>query len=104
MARYQPEHPPSHCGGFDLTGHIGPLPGFEELVANPQWPMYSYDRPATMLWQAVGERLHKAGWPDDKIRKWLASKNPRYALDGALGDAIEKLGTDYAERILGEPL
>jgi hypothetical protein len=99
MPRYQPTHGPGHYPNeFDLTGHVGPL--MPELQGAAQWPMYSFDRPSLTLWNAIGKRLHEGGWPDEKIREWLQSRQTRWALDGTLGDAIETLGTEYAERML----
>lgn len=98
-ARYQPEHSPGHYKGeFDLSGHVGPM--WPEISADAQWPMYSFDRPATILWNAIGARLNEAGWSDARIKDWLQSKSTRWALDGSLGDAIADLGRKYAEDMI----
>jgi hypothetical protein len=98
-ARYQPKHSPGHYKGeFDLTCHIGPL--VPELSSEAQWPMYSFDRPATILWNAIGAKLSEAGWSDTRIKEWLQSKHPRWALDGALGENIARLGEHWATEIL----
>lgn len=92
----QPQHDPGHYGNdeYDLTGHVGPLS--PELCHDRPWPMYSYDRPAHMLWNAIGKQLHAQGWSDAQIKEWLQSKQTRWALDGSLGDQIETLGKLYA--------
>lgn len=81
---------------IDITGKIGELFPSE---TPPEWPMYSYSRPAYMLWNAIANGLHAKGWTEDEIKNWLASRDTRYALDGDLGDAILKLGEDYAEKM-----
>lgn len=83
---------------YDLTGHIGPL--WPQITEASPWPMYSFERPATILWNAIAKRLFESGWTDAQIKEWLQSKSPRYALDGPLGDAIERLGTEYADKML----
>ena len=87
-------------GHYDLTCHIGPL--WPERYSNDPapWPMYSFDRPAHILWNAIGAELFANGWTDDDIKSWLQSKGPRWELDGDLGDRIEALGKDYAARIM----
>ena len=64
--------PPGHYGAasYDLTGHVGPK--FPQAVGT-DWPMYSFDRPSTILWNAIGKTLFAGGWSDDKIREWLQS-------------------------------
>lgn len=91
---------PSHHGvdQFDLTGHIGPM--FPEITQNAEWPMYSFDRPAMLLWQAIGKKLAEGGFRNDEIKAWLQSKGPRYALDGCLGENIARLGEHYAAEML----
>lgn len=79
---------------YDLSGHIGPMYKPNE---EPAWPMYSFDRPAHVLWNAIGKQLHKQGWTDTQIKDWLQSKSTRWALDGTLGTLIEELGTEYAK-------
>ena len=87
------------CKDFDITGKVGPLwPRAKEA----EIPMYSFERPAYILWNAIGKSLCAKGWSEKKIAEWLQSKGPRWALDGSLGDAIEKLGADYAEQAFKE--
>lgn len=85
-------------GQFDLTGHIGPL--FPEGTENPTWPMYSFSGPSLIIWNAIGKAMAEAGWPDKRIKEWLQSKNPRWALDGCLGENLQLLGQHYATEIL----
>lgn len=84
---------------YDISGKLG------DLFPNKdrEWPMYSYDRPSSILWNAIARKLHAAGWSDDKIKEWLQSKYSRWALDGLLGDAIETIGETYADKILEPP-
>lgn len=83
---------------YDISGRIGALYPLHKSGEEPEIPMYSYETPAWKLWNAIGETLHEAGWSDEKIFEWLRSKSTRYALDGSLGDAIEEIGRDYAEK------
>jgi hypothetical protein len=80
---------------IDITDRIGPLYTSDK---EPQWPMYSYSRPAYLLWNAIANQLHAQGWTIDEIQTWLQSKQTRWALDGELGTAIEKLGKAYAKK------
>lgn len=86
-------------GEFDCTGDIGPL------YARPEdatCPMFSFDRPVFTLWNAIGAELHAKGWTEEQIRWWFQSKLTRWHLDGTLGDALDRLGKEYAERVHAE--
>lgn len=85
---------------FDITAKIGELFYINTPECLAEWPMYSFDMPSRILWNAIGKRLAHAGWTEDQIREWLQSKATRLALDDALGDAIEKVGSAWAENIL----
>lgn len=61
---------------YDCTGRIGPL---NDRV---KWPMFSYNGPAYIVWNAIAANLHECGWSDDEIKCWLQSKLSRWALDG----------------------
>ena len=80
---------------IDITGKIG------ELYPNtePEWPMYSYSRAASILWNAIANGLCEQGWTEDQIKEWLQSKETRWSLDGSLGEAIEMIGRDYARKL-----
>lgn len=80
---------------IDITGKIGPL---ASLADEPEWPMFSYDRPSYVLWNAIAQTLYSNGWSAGKIREWLQSKEPRWALDGELGNQIRQLGNEWAEK------
>jgi hypothetical protein len=82
---------------LDITGKIGPL--FGVVTPNPEWPMYSYERPAYMLWNAIANALHAKGWTEPQIKEWLQSKATRWALDSDLGDMIIAAGEQYAQQI-----
>lgn len=60
------------------------------------WPMYSYNRPSDILWNAIAANLHKRGWNEKRIKEWLQSKAPRWALDCELGEALAAVGDKYA--------
>jgi hypothetical protein len=77
---------------LDITGKIGDL----FPAQSPEWPMYSYSRPAGILWNSIADTLHKNGWTEEQIQVWLKSRDTRWALDGELGDKIKQLGHDYA--------
>jgi hypothetical protein len=83
----------------DITGKIGPLCMSSEP---PEWPMYSYARPAYILWNAIARGLSERGWSEEQIKGWLQSKFPRWALDQSLGDALEELGAKYAAEQIPE--
>ena len=80
---------------IDITCKIGPL-GKLACGDTPEWPMYSYERPSWILWDAVANELHRLGWTEEAIKTLLQSKSPRYALDGDLGDLLRGLGISWA--------
>ena len=82
----------------DITSRIGPLYGrIGERAA--EYPMYSYERPAYLLWNAIYNQLRAQKWTHKQAIDWLQSKNPRWSLDNTLGDMIEKIGTEFAKGI-----
>lgn len=83
----------SEDGYYDCTAYIGPL------ESNAPWAMYSYDRPGNILWNAIAGKLYERGWSDEEIKAWLQSKEPRWSLDGELGEAIATLGKMYASQV-----
>lgn len=92
-----PGHYAKNGGTYDLTGHIGPLWPIDN---KPKWPMYSFDRPSHILWNALGAELFANGWTDDEIKSWLQSKGPRYELDGGLAAIIEEIGKLLARKVM----
>lgn len=82
---------------YDISGCIGPL--HPATNSAPEWPMYSYERPAWMLWNAIAGALAQKGWTEPMIKEWLQSKKARWALDGYLGEEIDALGRGFAETI-----
>jgi hypothetical protein len=84
---------------FDITGKIGPM--FPEQWVNnpPEWPMYSYERPAWILWNAIAHSLAQRGLTEEQIKTWLQSKDARLALDDKLGDMLRELGDTFAKTI-----
>ena len=81
---------------YDISEKIGSL---WHSPTEPEWPMYSFDRPSYYLWNSLAKALDARGWTEEQIKTWLQSKGPRWALDGDLGEAIEKLGRDYARNL-----
>ena len=81
---------------IDISGKIGPssIPHEQTPI---EWPMYSFDRPAYMLWGAIANGLKSRGWTEKQIKDWLQSKHPRWALDCELGEALEKAGAEFAK-------
>ena len=73
----------------DITADIGPLyrDGWD-----PKIPMYSYERPAYIFWQAVFEGLVEAGKTEEQAIDWLQSKGPRHMLDGPIGEVLRDIG------------
>jgi hypothetical protein len=83
---------------YDCTDYIGPS-GPTPVMTEEPWPMYSFERPSYILWNAIAAGLHARGWSDDKIKEWLQSKATRWALDGTLGETLTNIGRLYAEQI-----
>jgi len=83
---------------IDITGRIGPL-FFTDVNVPAECPMYSYERPAYMLWNAVAQGMVNSGMTEAKAIKWLQSKDARHALDGELGTALVKLGEQFGASI-----
>ena len=81
---------------FDITTKVGEL---DEAWRPPEWPMHSFSRPSRILWNAIGQRLSEKGWSEKRIREWLQSRETRMALDGALGEELERVGREYAEHV-----
>ncbi len=83
---------------YDCTGKIGRL---YPLERDAEWPMYSFDRPSMIVWNAIAANLNTRGWSDKRISEWLASKNTRWALDGSLGDQLAELADKWATEHVG---
>ena len=78
----------------DITAAIGPLyPNAETTI-----PMYSFDRPATILWQGVYDAMRADGCTHEQAVEWLQSKGPRRMLDGNLGEQLQELGRETGRR------
>jgi hypothetical protein len=88
-------------GYYDCTHLIGQSGTYRKPT---QWPMYSYERPGSTLWNTIAGELWKRGFTDEQIKTWLQSKHPRWALDGKLGDAIEALAKQFAATITGDEI
>jgi len=84
---------PSQCAtgahDYDCTSLLG------NLESGRSWAMYSYDRPAYIVWNAIAAQLYDHGWTDEQIKNWLQSKSPRHDLDSDLGDMLQDLGRIY---------
>jgi len=81
---------------MDITGKIGDLFPSEK----PEWPMYSYSRPAYLFWQGVADEMFANGATPDQVREFLSSKTVRHMLD-AHGDEARNLGREFYRRITG---
>ena len=68
-------------------------------VSDHTWPMYSFSRPATILWGTAAREWAAMGWTEDEIRVALQSKHPRWSLDGSIGDLMEKAGKKFASDV-----
>ena len=79
---------------IDITGKIGSMFPNEK----PEWPMYSFDRAAHILWNTIANEMVKLGYSEDEIKQYLQSKSTRWALDGDLGDMLELVGQEYARK------
>jgi hypothetical protein len=94
--------PLAEDGIFDASCHMRDL--FETKVeCTDPWPMYSYSRPAYMVWNAIGQVMVDKGYTVEQIKEWMQSKNPRHDLDGSLGDMIAEATTKWAKEHLGPP-
>ena len=74
----------------DISADIGPMAHHASIPASI--PMYSYSRPAVILWQAVFEGMIESGKTEKQAIEWLQSKGPRFCLDGDLGEQIRAMG------------
>lgn len=98
-AKNTPSYWADQGDSYDCTGFIGPLFRKE---ADAAWPMYSYDRPAYIVWNAIAGDLYKSGWSDKRIKDWLQSKGPRWALDGELSAMLEDAAVAWAKKHITE--
>jgi hypothetical protein len=83
---------------YDCTGKIGPL--YPKDAQHVTWPMYSFDGPSSLVWNAIAANLHKRGWSDKRIKEWLASTDARYVLDGTLGNHLVATADKWASEHL----
>lgn len=58
----------------------------------PEIPMYSFERPAYILWNGIYNGLRNRGWTDEEAREWLRSKHTRWLLDDVSGELLDMLG------------
>lgn len=77
----------------DIAGDIGVL---FPIVAEAPVPMYSFDRPSSVFWQAVFDGLIHRGWSEADALAWLQSRGPRHALDGEYSTMIRRAGMALA--------
>jgi hypothetical protein len=88
-------------GYYDCTDKIGPI-AKPYLKPGADWPMYSYERPSDIVWNAIAGELHKRGWTDRQIKTWLQSKQPRWALDGELAEMLTAAAIEYATKQISD--
>lgn len=72
----------------DITGKIGNMFQGEQ----PEWPMYSFNRPAYAFWQGVATELQEQGYSQQHIQGVLQSKHMRWLFDGGTSEEIEAVG------------
>ena len=65
------------------------------------YPMYSFDRPASLFWFGVAKTLAESGCGYDQIQEFLRSKNARWMLD-QFEEELENLGKELAKKYLEE--
>ncbi len=76
----------------DISSRIGELfPSSDK----PEYPMYSYNRPAYNFWQGFYHGLRKKGMTHKKAIAVLQSKAARHMLDGH-ADEVQALGEKLA--------
>lgn len=81
----------------DLSLKVGPL---DRIGRTRKWPMYSYERPADIVWGALIQVLYEEkGWSQRHIRWWLTSRHCRWALDGSLGDGLTEAARAFARNL-----
>lgn len=66
--------------------------------------MYSYDRPAYMVWDAIMNALMTKGYSQAAAEQWLKSKAARWACDGELGDALVSAALEFVNSGKAESL
>lgn len=65
-------------------------------------PMFSYNRPSAMVWNAAINGMIAAGVKPKTACDLLLSKETRWALDGALGEALEAIGFRWGQIMGGK--
>ena len=65
-----------------------------------RWGMYSYERPAYMLWNEIGRELYRQGWTKEEIKALLRSKYTRWGLDGRLQSGLQAIAQQWAQSML----
>ena len=76
------------------------LADFDITEEVQRWGMYSYERPAYTLWNAVGLELFNQGWTMEEIKALLRSKYTRWGLDGNLGSGLDAIAQEWAQSML----
>ena len=59
---------------------------------SPEWPMYSFNRPAYAFWQGIANELQDMGYSQKDIKGILQSKHMRWLFDGDGHDQVTELG------------
>ena len=77
----------------DITGKIGNMFQGEQ----PEWPMYSFNRPAYAFWQGIANELQDQGYSQKHIQGVLQSKHMRWLFDGQASEQLELLGRIIAK-------
>jgi hypothetical protein len=82
--------PPKAPEWRDYSIKFAPL--WESPVKPDQIRMYSYERPANMIWNAIMNGMRQGGMTEKQAFEWLQSKSPRWMLDGEFGDLLNEIG------------
>lgn len=64
----------------------------EKRDDDKNWPMYSFDRVASIFWNAFANALRDRGLSETEIKDQLQSKGMRWMLDGLARERIKMLG------------
>ena len=80
----------------DISGKVGSMFQGQQ----PEWPMYSFDRPAHAFWQGIANGLTAQGKTEKEVQEILQSKYMRWLFDGQGYETVKALGTEMALRYI----
>ena len=78
----------------DFSASFKPLPHLGTSVAAEEdaLPIFSYEDPARMFWNAMMNGLMDSGFTEQQAKDFIASKRARCMLDGDVGQRLAALG------------